>query len=120
MPGEKKAIGQAPTENVEAYTYYLRGRQYFHNSTKWFLELARQMFAQGDRARSDVCPRLCRACHLRRRGSPAGSANRFPNDQILANAGKAIALEPDLAEAHAARGEALSGMRRGYGSRGGV
>src|SRR5215203_6496792 len=46
VPAERKAIAQAPTGNVEAYTFFLRGRQYFHNSTKWFLELARQMFAK--------------------------------------------------------------------------
>ena len=30
LPEEKKAIEQAPTENVEAYTYYLKGRQFLH------------------------------------------------------------------------------------------
>lgn len=28
LPEERKAIEQAPTENVEAYTYYLRGREF--------------------------------------------------------------------------------------------
>src|SRR5205807_3275597 len=28
LPQEKKSIGQTPTDNVEAYTYYLRGRQF--------------------------------------------------------------------------------------------
>ena len=111
FPGEKKAIGQAPTDSVEAYTYYLRGRQYFHNSTRWFLNLARQMFER--RSSSIRCsPAPMPASPLPRPGWSAGLASRFPIEQILANAGKAIALAPDLAEAHAARGEALSGSGR--------
>ena len=34
LPEEKKAIEQAPTDNVEAYTHYLRGRQFLHTATK--------------------------------------------------------------------------------------
>ncbi len=34
LPEEKKAIEQAPTDNVEAYTNYLRGRQFFVTGTK--------------------------------------------------------------------------------------
>ena len=46
LPKERKAIAKAPTENVEAYTYFLKGRQYFHNTTKTFLTLARRMFVK--------------------------------------------------------------------------
>ena len=108
LPEEKKAIGQAPTASVEAYTYFLRGREFFNNSTRWFLTLARQMFARA----VEIDPSFARAY--------AGMANcdtrlvgwygePIPFDTILATAGKALAIAPDLAEAHAARGEALSG-----------
>ncbi|MBA2435105.1 MAG: adenylate/guanylate cyclase domain-containing protein, partial [Chthoniobacterales bacterium] len=30
LPREKKALGQAPTDNVEAYNYYLRGRDFLY------------------------------------------------------------------------------------------
>src|SRR6476661_336929 len=47
LPQEKKSISQAPTDNVEAYTYYLRGRQFLQRrSTKAYYELARRMFAK--------------------------------------------------------------------------
>ena len=106
LPKEKKAIGQAPTENVEAYTYYLKGRQFFHNSTKTFLQLARQMFSKA----VELDPMYARAyagianCDARLSGwyNVVRSA-----DEILATAGKAIALDPNLSEAHAARGMAL-------------
>src|SRR5205814_902964 len=47
LPQEKKSISQTPTDNVEAYTYYLRGRQFLQRrSTKAYYELARRMFAK--------------------------------------------------------------------------
>src|SRR5689334_15214582 len=45
LPEEKEAIELAPTENVEAYTYYLRGREFFHRGSKSYYRLARRMFA---------------------------------------------------------------------------
>ncbi len=111
VPAERKAIAQTPTDNVEAYTYYLRGRQYFHNSTRWFLTLARQMFAKA----VEIDPMYARAfagiaiCDTRLAG---WFGDPIPVEEILATAGKAIALAPDLPEAHAARAEALSGSGR--------
>ena len=46
LPEEKKAIEQAPTENVEAYTHYLRGREFFHRGSKSYYALAKRMFAK--------------------------------------------------------------------------
>ena len=111
LPKEKKAIAQAPTENVEAYTYYLKGRQFFHNSTKNFLQLAKQMFAKA----VELDPMYARAyagianCDARLSGWYNVSTSV---DEILATAGKAIALDPNLSEAHAARGMALANNNR--------
>src|SRR5437868_9763884 len=46
LPQEKKSIGQTPTGNVEAYTYYLRGRQFLLRGHKCYYELARRMFSK--------------------------------------------------------------------------
>src|SRR4029453_4157836 len=46
LPQEKKIIAQAPTSNVEAYTYYLRGRDFFHRESKRYFQLARLMFTK--------------------------------------------------------------------------
>ena len=46
LPEEIQAITQAPTDNIEAYTWYLRGRELFRRSTKPNLLLARQMFVR--------------------------------------------------------------------------
>jgi adenylate cyclase len=111
VPEERQAIGQAPTGNIEAYTYYLRGRQYFHNTTKWFLGLARQMFARA----IELDPGYAQPyAGLALAGSRLVSwfGEPISMEELLATADQAIALAPQLAEAHAAQGEALNVMGR--------
>src|SRR5438552_933435 len=107
LPQEKKSIGQAPTDNVEAYTYYLRGRQFLHRHSKSYYQLARRMFVKA----VELDPLYARAY--------AGIADcdsflflhynvDVPINSILATSAKALALENGLAEAHASRGLALS------------
>src|ERR1700736_4233994 len=107
LPQEKKSIGQTPTDNVEAYTYYLRGRQFMHRHSKSYYQLARRMFAKA----VELDPLYARAY--------AGIADcdsflflhyhvDVAIDGILATSAKALALENGLAEAHASRGLALS------------
>jgi serine/threonine protein kinase/Tfp pilus assembly protein PilF len=43
-PQEERAIAQKPTENAEAYDYFLRGRGYARRLTRTDLEFALQMF----------------------------------------------------------------------------
>jgi adenylate cyclase len=106
LPEEKTALKQTSTENVEAYTYYLRGRQFFHMRTKSSIMQGRLMFARA----VELDPLYARAY--------AGMADcdsrlysqhgvRTSVDEILATAGKALAIDPNLAEAHAALGYAL-------------
>jgi adenylate cyclase len=107
LPQEKKSIRQTPTDSVEAYTYYLRGRQFLHRHSKSHYELARRMFARA----VELDPLYARAY--------AGIADcdsflflhyhlDVGIDSILATSAKALALENGLAEAHASRGLALS------------
>ncbi len=107
LPEEIQAITQAPTDNIEAYTWYLRGRELFRRSTKPNLLLARQMFARA----IDLDPAYARAY--------AGLADcdsflflqyseDVPIDGILANCAKALSFDPKLAEARASRGLAMS------------
>ncbi len=107
LPEEQRAIEAEPTQNMEAYTYYLRGRQFFRVSTKQFLMLARRMFAKAVELDDGYalaytgianCDSMLHSWH----------SVELPVDAILASAEKALALAPDLAEAHAARGSALS------------
>ncbi|RWA70592.1 tetratricopeptide repeat protein [Mesorhizobium sp.] len=106
LPEEKKAIEQAPTGNVEAYSYYLKGREFRHRFLKSNLLRAKQMFAKAIEldplfARAYVGIAICDSL-LRFRGD---TSIRF--DDILRTAVKALEIDPSLAEAHAARGFAL-------------
>ena len=110
--GEKKQIEKARTENVQAYDYYLRGRQYFHQLRRKSLEYARQMFNKaieidGDYARAyagvaDSCSMLYTYF----------DARDFNLRQADIASDKALELEPELAEAHVARGLAVSLSKR--------
>jgi adenylate cyclase len=111
LPQEKESIERAPTDNVEAYTYYLRGRQFLHRYSKSYYELARRMFVKA----TELDPRYARAY--------AGIADcdsflflQYHIDcgieNILANTEKALALDNRLAEPHASRGFALSIEKR--------
>ena len=111
LPQERNSIEQTPTDNVEAYTYYLRGRQFLHRHSKSYYHLARRMFAKA----IELDPRYARAY--------AGIADcdsflllhyhvDVPIGRILANTDKALALDNRLAEAHASRGLALSIEKR--------
>ncbi|HEX4666783.1 MAG TPA: adenylate/guanylate cyclase domain-containing protein [Chthoniobacterales bacterium] len=111
LPQEKKSIEQAPTDNVEAYTYYLKGRQLLHRGSTSYYKEAREMFAHA----VQLDPSFARAY--------AGIADcdsflflRTPEaispESILAMSEKALALDDDLAEAHASRGNALAVVKR--------
>ncbi|HEX9449592.1 MAG TPA: tetratricopeptide repeat protein, partial [Dongiaceae bacterium] len=111
LPDEKKAVGQAPTGNVEAYTYYLRGRQFLLRHARSHYLLAKKMFQRA----IELDPLYARAY--------AGIADcdsflflhynmEIPVERILATSAQALDLENGLAEAHASRGLALSLDRR--------
>jgi adenylate cyclase len=107
LPEERRAIEQAPTESVEAYTHYLRGREYYHIASKSNHLMARQSFARA----IELDPGYARAyagvavCDARLRSQ---FGVEIPVDDILANTAKALAIDPNLAEAYAARGVALA------------
>jgi serine/threonine protein kinase/tetratricopeptide (TPR) repeat protein len=109
--GEKKQIEKVRAENVQAYDYYLRGRQYYQIHRK-SLEYARQMFNRA----VETDPEYARAyagvadcCSLLYMYFDARESNIRQADMASA---KALELEPDLAEAHVARGLAISLSKR--------
>src|SRR4029450_13469813 len=95
LPREKAMVGQAPTENVEAYTYYLRGRQFLHRHSKSYYRLAKGMFMKA----IELDPLYARAY--------AGVADcdsflflhynvDIPPERILATSAKALELDSGL------------------------
>ncbi len=110
---EKRAIGKAPTVNVKAYDYYLRGRQFFHQFRRKGFEFAQQMFeraieidphyARAYAGIADCCSFLYTYWHA--------SSNTL--EQADAASRKALELDAELADAHASRGLAVS-LRKEY------
>jgi TolB-like protein/Flp pilus assembly protein TadD/tRNA A-37 threonylcarbamoyl transferase component Bud32 len=109
---EKRAIEKAPTANVEAYDYYLRGRQFFHQFRRTGIQFARRMFERA----IEVDPKYalayagvadcCSFLYMYWDGSRANL------ESAESASGKALELDPELAEAHASRGFAVSLSRR--------
>ena len=105
---EKRAIAKAPTADVRAYDFYLRGQQFFYHFRRRGYDFARQMFSRA----IEIDPRYARAY--------AGVANCHSylymywdaTEENLRAADSAssmaLDLDPDLAEAHVARGLAVS------------
>ena len=105
---EKRAIEKVPTANVEAYECYLRGRQFFHQFQKSALEFARQMFARAieiDPTYALAYAGLADSCSLLYTNFDASESNLLNADTASQ---RALDLGPEVAEAHVARGHAVS------------
>jgi adenylate cyclase len=107
-PGESSAIGKAPTTDLEAYDYYLRGRQFFYQYKRKGIEFALKMFTRA----IEIDPGFVRAYAGTADCSSflymyAGSHDTH-REQADAMSRKALKLDPDSAEAHASQGVAYS------------
>src|SRR6059058_2051118 len=98
LPQEKKSIERPQTDNIEAYTYYLRGREFLHRHTKSYYQVARRMFTRA----TELDPRYARAY--------AGIAAcdsflfyhyfQYETQEAQTELERAIALDPNSFEAH--------------------
>ena len=109
---EKRAIQKAPTADVQAYDYYLRGRQFCYQWRRKGFEFARQMFARAiviDPGYARAYAGVADCCSFLYMYWEASEANLKEAD---AASRKALELDPELAEAHASRGLAVSLNKR--------
>jgi len=107
-PQEEKAIARKQTENPQAYDYYLRGRQFFHQFRRKGFDFARQMFARAividsNYARAYAGVADCCSFLYMYWDSTEDNLN-----EAEAASKKALELDTELAEAHAASGLAFS------------
>jgi adenylate cyclase len=109
LPEEKKAIERHGTENVEAYNLFLMARKSYATGF------------EGDARRLDAMVRMCRraveidpnyadawALSALAEMALRASVGRKGGDAGLAAAERALALNPDLAEAHAVKARILA------------
>ena len=109
---ERRALARVPTRNVEAYEAYLRGRAFFRQTRRKSLRYAREMFERAialDPAFALACAGVADSVSLLNMYFPHTEPDLGPADAASA---RALALDPDLPEAHAARGFALHLMKR--------
>ena len=116
-PQEEKAIARKQTDNPQAYDYYLRGRQFFHQFRRKGFDFARQMFARAividpHYARAYAGVADCCSFLYMYWDSVEDNLN-----EAEAASRKALELDPELAEAHAA---GRSGIRAEEGFRPGA
>jgi len=105
---EKKAIQKKQTQDVQAYDYYLRGRQFFHQLRRKGFDFARQMFARAiviDPEYARAYAGVADCCSLLYAFWDTTEENLKEAD---AASRKALQLDPELAEAHVSRGLAVS------------
>jgi adenylate cyclase len=105
---EKHAIEKAPTRNIEAYDFYLRGRQFFYRHKRRYTQHAIEMFSRA--IEKDSRYALAYAgkadCHSYLYWFFGGSSADLEHAEK--DSQTALKLDAGLAEAHAARGLAVS------------
>ncbi len=107
-PKESDALSRIPTTDIQAYEYYLRGVQFFYQYKRRSIEFALRMFSQA----IELDPGYARAWAGVADCSSwlymyAGSRESHREEADSASQ-KAVYLDPESAEARAARGLALS------------
>jgi len=105
---EKRAIEKIPTRDIQAYDYYLRGRRVFYELRRKSLEYARQMFARAtaiDPSYAAAFAGIADSSSFLYMWFEASEDNLR---EAASASRRAVELDPDSAEAHAARGLAES------------
>jgi len=99
---EKRTLEKKPTENTEAYTFFLRGRELLREDTEASVREALSLFEKA----IELDPRFAKAyvgvaeCHDWLSNS-GGEPYEVSLSQVKSSLDRAIELDPDLPEAHA-------------------
>jgi non-specific serine/threonine protein kinase len=99
-PQEEKIIARKPTENPQAYDFYLRGRSYTHREN---IDYALQMFEQAIKIDPNFALAHAGIAHLCGLIFEIREQNQKWIERGLAACDRATALEPDLPEVLVAR-----------------
>ena len=105
---EKRLLEKVPTRNIEAYDFYIRGRQFFYQCKRKSIECAIEMFSQA--TAKDPVYALAYAgmadCYSYLYMYFDSARSNLELAQKMSR--MALDLDPELAEAHTARGFAAS------------
>jgi adenylate cyclase len=113
LPEERQAIERRGTESVEAYNLFLMAREQQITGNVGDPRREQSIIRLTGRA-VEIDPNYARAWALMAHAQGSLRFNRGQaGDDGLAAAERALALDPDLAEAHAVRARALKSLGRG-------
>jgi serine/threonine protein kinase len=103
-PEEKERIETKPTDNLDAYTYYLKGRKYYNLYQREANETAIELFKKALEIDPDYGLAYAGLgdCYGQRTNKFGYSSNWV--DSAIVVSEKAISLDPDLAEGYKALG----------------
>lgn len=105
---EKLYVKKVPTENIEAYDYYLRGRQFFYRHKRKYMQHAIEMFSRAIEQDSGYARAYAGKADCHSYSYYYFGGSNADVQQALKDSETALSLDPDLAEAHAAHGLAVS------------
>jgi Flp pilus assembly protein TadD len=109
---ERRAVSRQPAQDVVAYEYYLQGRRFFHEGRQKSLQFAKQLYQKAidaDPGFALAYAGLADTCSLYHLYYPLSDSDLGAADRASR---KALELDPQSPEAHAARGFALFQMDR--------
>jgi adenylate cyclase len=108
LPEEKRAIEQRGTTNLDAYNLYLMARQHYATGNEGDIRRNEAIVRLCQRA-TEIDPNYAQAWALMALGQMLARMIRGGQvDDGLAAAGRALALDPNLAAAHAVKARILS------------
>jgi serine/threonine protein kinase/cytochrome c-type biogenesis protein CcmH/NrfG len=105
---ERQVLEKAPTQSIAAYELYLRGRQYFYRSKRDSIDYALGMFARAIEEDPEYALAYAGIADCRSFLCMYFGGGQSDLEEANEASSKALELDPDLAEAHAARGLAES------------
>ena len=103
-PQEQAALSQKPTENLQAYDLYLRGKSYARRLTEKDLEFALRMFESAVALDSQFALAYAGIANVWAQNHYWHATGSEWIERAQAAAEKAVSLQPELPEAHVARG----------------
>jgi serine/threonine protein kinase/Flp pilus assembly protein TadD len=105
---EKRALAKTKTQDVQAYDFYLRGRTFFHQGRRKSIEYASEMFNRAIKEDPGYTLAYAGLADCYSYLFMYFEKERENIERSVAASKKALGLDPELAEAHAARGLAVS------------
>lgn len=110
---EKRTIAKIPTSDVEAYDLYLRGRHFFHQFRRRGLDFARDMFKHAIERDATFARAYAGLAYCSAFLYMYWESKEEHLDAAEVASRRALELDADLAEAHAASG-LVNSLRKNY------